>query len=218
MKPEAPSPRRSIRCSSFQSMADGSESSAGAGAHGLPAKASQARRGRLSNHEGRTSNSFAARRIISRFSQCAIEAGSVRRRLPESMSFCSLVHRPKDEGRTSIRLSVRISHRSVEGRALSATVSMAFALKPTMLNCGHAPMTSGRCVKRFSEQNRMRSFCSRAKSSGSDWRRLPVRLSTSRVSARSKTSGGTSSSPHDRSRRRVPASLPARSWESVSMN
>ena len=54
----------------------------------------------------------------------------------------------------------------------------------------------------------MRSFCSRAKSSGSDWSRLPVRLSTSRVSARSKTSGGTTSSPHDRSRRCAPASLP----------
>ena len=84
-----------------------------------------------------------------------------------------------------------------------------------MSSCPHAPSTSGNAVKRLPDANRMRRRCSRGRSSGSADSALPVRSSTSSVSARSKIARGNSVNPHASLSCRAPASWPACSCSRV---
>ncbi len=184
-------------------------------ASGLPAKASQLRRGIVSSQSGRAGSSLAARRSSSRFWQRASSGGSVRNRLPASISFCSCGQFPISGGNASSLLSVRISQRRRGGSAAPGSSRMWLALKPTISRFGHWPSTSGTRVNWLSEANRIRSRCRRAKSVGNACRALPERLRISSVSASSKISGGNSVRPSAKSRRVAPASSPARSCASV---
>src|SRR5690606_17193162 len=121
-------------------------------------------------------------------------------------------------GNRSIRLSVRISQRSLSGSAAAGTSRSWLDLKPTISSWAQSPSTSGRVSKGLSEQNSTFSRCSRDSSWGRLRRRLPLRLSTSRLSARAKTSGGSSVRSAHRSRRVMPASSPRRNCSSVCMS
>ncbi|MDT4832247.1 hypothetical protein FQZ97_657920 [compost metagenome] len=189
-------------------------SSVGA-SNGLPAQASQARRGNVCSQSGNASKRLADRRSNSSCRQRATDGGRARRRLPASISFCMRVQSPRVSGSASIALSVRISQRSEGGSASAGTWAMRLALKPTMSSWRHWPRDAGSSAKRLSEQNSTRSRCSWPRSSGSALSALPVRFSVSRVSASAKISRGNSVSPHERSSRRAPASRPARSSASV---
>ncbi|MNL43414.1 hypothetical protein D3C87_1659260 [compost metagenome] len=154
-------------------------------------------------------------RNSSRRWQLARLAGSSRRRLPESISFCRAAHCPNSSGSRSITLSVRINQRKPAGSDAAGTVAIRLALKPTMVSAGQRPSTSGNSVKRFSEQKRMRSFLNSANSSGSVLNWLPVRSSTSSVSLRLKISGGKTVRFSASLRWRAPSSSPSRSCSRV---
>ncbi|MNZ29252.1 hypothetical protein D3C78_464970 [compost metagenome] len=156
-------------------------------------------------------------RNSSRRWQLARLAGSSRRRLPESISFCRAAHCPSASGRPSISLSVRINQRSPAGSDAAGTVAIRLALNPTMVSAGQRPSTSGSSVKRFSEQKIMRSLVNSASSSGSRSRSLPVRSSTSSVSLRLRISGGNTVRFSASLRWRAPQSSPARSCSRVCM-
>ncbi|MNL02604.1 hypothetical protein D3C87_1231160 [compost metagenome] len=94
---------------------------------------------------------------------------------------------------------------------------MRLALKPTMVSAVQRPTHAGNSVNRLSEQNNTRKRVRRCRSSGRLLKALPLRLSTSRESARSKISRGNSVRPQLRSRRVMPASVPARSCARVCM-
>ena len=210
--PEAPSPKRCCRRSVDQSIS-GVASSAAASASvssGLPAYASQVRLGRVSSHCGSSRNWLAAMRISSRRWHWLIDVGSACRRLPASSNFCRYGRSPSSLGRVSMQLSVRINQRSSGGNAAPDTWRMRLALKPIIVSAAHWPTHSGTSVKWLSEQNRMRMRVSRCRSSGRLLKALPLRLSTSSVSASSKISRGNSVRPQDRSSRVMPDNSPAR--------
>ncbi|MDT4851206.1 hypothetical protein FQZ97_853800 [compost metagenome] len=217
MWPEAPSPSRSAMRSRPQAMRGSDAGVARCQPSGLPARASQARRGSPVSQPGSSLKRLADRRSNSRHCALASPGGSAARQLPASMSFCSAGRWPSSAGSCSMALSVRMSQRSLVGSAAAGTCWMRLALKPTISSAGQSPSDAGRWVKWLLEQKTIFSRCSRPRSGGSSRRRLPVRLSTSSVSARSNTSGGSSVRPQLRSSRRVPASAPLRSCSRVCM-
>ena len=184
---------------------------------GLPANASHDRRGRRSSQSGSEANRLAAMRSSSSRVQPAISGGRACSRLPASMSFCSLVQRPMSGGNSLSWLSVSTSQRKEVGSAAAGTARIRLARKPIMPSCWHWPSTAGSSVNWLFEQKMMRSWCSRARSSGSAVSALPDRSRTSSVSASSKISGGNVCSPHDKLSRRLPASAPLRSCSRVFM-
>ncbi len=172
---------------------------------GLPAKASQAKRGMASNQSGKTVKRLAESRSSSSWVQAASSGGKCASSLPASMSFCSCTHWPISGGSALIWLSVRINQRKFLGKAAAETLRIWLALKPTIVKFGHCPNTSGSSVNGLSEQKMTRSLCSLGKSSGKLDKALPERLRISSESAKSKISRGNSARLQDRSSRWVPA-------------
>ena len=187
--PEAPSPSCRPICRRLQSIcampAPSSAATSRVSLNGLPAQASQLRRGNSCSHAGSAGRRLAEMRNSSSFVQRASESGKAVSRLPANISFCSCVQLPSSSGSASMALSVSVSQRSLGGKACAGTLRIRLALKPIMLSSGQEPSTAGNEVNRLSEQNTMRSLCRRGRSSGNDDRALPDKSRISSVSARS---------------------------------
>lgn len=89
--------------------------------HGLPASASQDRRGSSVSHPGTWVKRLADRRSnSSRCAACRLSGKAVSR-LPASISFCSAGHWPKRSGKLPSALSVKINQRKAAGSAAGGT-------------------------------------------------------------------------------------------------
>mmetsp|Transcript_5546 Transcript_5546/g.14486 ORF Transcript_5546/g.14486 Transcript_5546/m.14486 type:complete len:298 (+) Transcript_5546:689-1582(+) len=129
---------------------------------GLPASASQARRGSSSSQGGICSSRLLERRTSSNRAHAAIEGGSAATWLLASISLISAQREPpaspRSAGRPSMRFSVRMSHSSEGGSTLEASVPWSrFPRNASMRSCDSARSCWGSSVKRLLERKSIRN-------------------------------------------------------------
>mmetsp|Transcript_10339 Transcript_10339/g.24631 ORF Transcript_10339/g.24631 Transcript_10339/m.24631 type:complete len:230 (-) Transcript_10339:143-832(-) len=150
--PEVPSPTLSPRDKSAYATCC-SEPRGGAGTkHGLPATASQVRRGIACSHSGRRRSRLLARRSSSSSRIAAMLRGSAPSRLLESISLRISTSSPIWCGSSASRLSVRMSHSSDTGSG-TCTERSAQLLKESMRSCGSCEIAGGTSSKPLARRN-----------------------------------------------------------------